>query len=179
MKRTILFITAAVFFVLSTRVFAAGEEPTGTESHVLDPAVLIGVAVMLAPLAAQDKSQKPVKPEPAPKVLSLSGCVVRGESGPNQYTIEDKNEGTYRLTGTDLRDFIGKRVELLGGVPNSKRLKIVGGLTPNANVAAQAGDMDPARAAVASAGGSAGPGIVTLPEFKVKSVRPVSGGCTD
>jgi Kef-type K+ transport system membrane component KefB len=36
-----------VFFVLSTRVFAAGEGPTGTESHGLDPAVLIGVAVML------------------------------------------------------------------------------------------------------------------------------------
>jgi Kef-type K+ transport system membrane component KefB len=47
MKRTILFITLAVFFVLSTRVFAAGEGPTGTESHGLDPAVLIGVAVML------------------------------------------------------------------------------------------------------------------------------------
>ena len=147
--------------------------------HGFFAAAVLGVALMLAPLAAQDKAPKPPKPEPEPKVLSLSGCVVRGESGPNQYTIEDSKEGTYRLTGTDLRDFIGKRVELLGGVPNSKRLKIVGGLTPNANVAAQAGDMDPARAAVASAGGSAGPGIVTLPEFKVKSVRPVSGGCSN
>src|SRR6185295_5068622 len=36
-----------VFFVLSIRVFAAGEGPTGTDSHGLDPAVLIGVAVML------------------------------------------------------------------------------------------------------------------------------------
>jgi hypothetical protein len=141
-------------------------------------AAVFGVALVLAPLAAQDKAPKPSKPE-EPKVLSLSGCVVRGESTPNQYTIEDSKEGTYRLTGTDLRDFIGKRVELLGGVPNSKRLKIVGGLTPNANVAAQAGDMDPARAAVASAGGSAGPGIVQLPEFRVKSVRPVSGGCSN
>lgn len=47
MKRAILFVTLAVFFILSTRVFAAGEGPTGTESHSLDPAVLIGVAVML------------------------------------------------------------------------------------------------------------------------------------
>jgi hypothetical protein len=142
-------------------------------------AVPVLIVVMLAPLAAQDKAQKPPKPEPAPKVISLSGCVVRGESVPNQYTIEDKDNGTYRLTGTDLRDYIGRRVELLGGEPSSKRLKIVGGLTPNPNVAAQAGDMDPARAAVASAGGSAGPGNVQLPEFRVKSVRPVSGGCSD
>ena len=135
------------------------------------------IVVMLAPLAAQDKAQKPPKPEP--KVISLSGCVVRGETVPNQYTIEDKDNGTYRLTGTDLRDYIGRRVELLGGAPSSRRLKIVGGLTPNANVAAQAGDMDPARAAVASAGGSAGPGNVQLPEFRVKSVRPVNGGCSN
>jgi hypothetical protein len=56
-------------------------------------------------------------------------------------------------------------------------LTIKGGLLPNPNVAAQAGAMDPARAAMASAGGAAGPGAVDLPEFKVKSVRPVSGGC--
>jgi hypothetical protein len=142
-------------------------------------AAVLGIAVIVAPLAAQDKAQKPAKPEPEPRVLSLSGCVVRGENGPNQYTIEDKKEGTYRLTGTDLRDFIGKRVQLLGGIPSSRRFKIVGGLTPNPNVAAQAGDMDPARAAVASSGGSAGPGNVQLPEFRVKSVRPVSGGCSD
>jgi len=47
MKRAILFIVLAVFFIPFARVFAAGEGPTGTESHGLDPAVLIGVAVML------------------------------------------------------------------------------------------------------------------------------------
>jgi Kef-type K+ transport system membrane component KefB len=47
MKRAILLITLAVFFILDIHVFAAGEGPTGTESHGLDPAVLIGVAVML------------------------------------------------------------------------------------------------------------------------------------
>ena len=141
-------------------------------------AVSIAAAFVAVPLSAQDQT-KPSKPEAPPKVLSLSGCVVRGESGPNQYTIEDKEQGTYRLTGTDLREYIGKRVQLVGGVPNSKRLKIVGGLTPNPNVAAQAGDMDPSRAAVASAVGASSPGVVELPEFRVKSVRPVSGGCSD
>jgi hypothetical protein len=128
-------------------------------------------------LAAQQKAaDKPAKP--APKVLTLSGCVVRGETTPGQYTLEDKENGlTYRLTGTDVRDYIGRRVQIVGGVPAPRRLTIVGGLTPNANVAAQAGDMDPSRAAVAGAGGAAGPGTVQLPEFRVKSVRPVNGGC--
>jgi hypothetical protein len=116
---------------------------------------------------------------PAPKIVSLSGCVVRGEKTLDQFTLEDSTEGKYRLTGLKLRDYLGQRVTIAGGVVETKRLTIKGGLTPNANVAAQAGAMDPARAAVASAGGAAGPGTVDLPEFKVKSVRPVSGGCPD
>jgi hypothetical protein len=112
-------------------------------------------------------------------LITLSGCIEHGESTPGHYTLSDEKEGsTYRLTGTDFREYIGRRVQIVGGVA-SKRFTIVGGLTPNANVAAQAGAMDPARAATAAAGGAAGPGTVTLPEFKVKSVRPVSGSCPD
>jgi hypothetical protein len=144
--------------------------------------VALVLAIAHGPVIADVAAQKPAdsaapKPKPAPKVLTLSGCVVRGETTPGQYTLEDKEAGlTYRLTGTDVRDYVGRRVQLVGGVP-SRRLKIVGGLTPNANVAAQAGDIDPSRAAVAAAGGAAGPGTVELTEFRVKSVRPVSGGC--
>ena len=135
------------------------------------------LALLSASALAQNKTDKPAKP--SPKIITLSGCVVRGETMPGQYTLEDKEAGTrYRLTGTDFRDYIGRRVQISGGVP-SRRLTIVGGLTPNANVAAQAGDMDPARAATAAAGGAAGPGTVQLPEFRVKSVRPVSGACPD
>jgi Kef-type K+ transport system membrane component KefB len=46
-KRTTVPVILGVFFILATGVFAAGEGATGTESHGLDPAVLIGVAVML------------------------------------------------------------------------------------------------------------------------------------
>ena len=46
-KRATLPLLAGVFFILATGVFAAGEGATGTESHGLDPSVLIGVAVML------------------------------------------------------------------------------------------------------------------------------------
>ena len=98
----------------------------------------------------------------------------------DQFTLDDATEGKYRLTGMNLeRLHRAARADCRSALPRSKRLVIKGGLTPNANVAAQAGAMDPARAAVASAGGAAGPGTVDLPEFKVKSVRPVSGGCPD
>ena len=128
------------------------------------------------PLGAQGtKADTP--PKAANKMITLSGCVERTETTPTQYRLVDATEGTtYRLTGTDVRNFIGKKVQIVGAQPTG-RLKIVGGLTPSPNIAAQAGAMDPARAATAAAGGSAGPGTVTLPEFKVKSVRPVSGSC--
>ena len=140
------------------------------------PTLAFALVLVVVPslLSAQDK-----KTPPRPKTISLSGCVVRGEKTPDQFTLEDKSEGKYRLTGVNLRDYIGQHVQIAGGVVETKRFTIKGGLMPNPNVAAQAGAMDPARAAMAAAGGSAGPGTVDLPEFKVKSVRPVSGGCPD
>ena len=132
--------------------------------------------VGMSTLGAQDKK---TSAKQTPKTISLSGCVVRDGKTQNQYTLDDAEEGKYRLTGLSLRDYIGKRVQIAGGIVETKRLTIKGGLTPNANVAGQAGAMDPARAAMAAAGGAAGPGTVDLPEFKVKSVRPVSGGCPD
>ena len=134
------------------------------------------VAVGAAALGAQG-TKAPAKP--APKTVSLSGCVVRAENTPDRFTLEDASEGKYRLSGVNLRDYLGQRVQIAGAVVETKRLTIKGGLTPNPNVAAQAGAIDPARAAVASAGGAAGPGTVDLPEFKVRSVRPVSGACPD
>ena len=47
MKRVIAPFIFGLFFLLPNVVFGAGEGPTGTESHGLDPAVLIGIAVML------------------------------------------------------------------------------------------------------------------------------------
>jgi hypothetical protein len=138
--------------------------------------VCVLTLIWVAPVGAQGtKADTP--PKATNKMITLSGCVERGETTPTQYTLVDAEEGTtYRLTGTDVRNYIGKKVQIVGAQPTG-RLKIVGGLTPTPNIAAQAGAMDPARAATAAAGGSAGPGSVTLPEFKVKSVRPVSGSC--
>src|ERR1044072_3602089 len=50
MKRTtfaIPAICASLFFIFTEQVAAEGQGPTGTESHGLDPAVLIGVAIVL------------------------------------------------------------------------------------------------------------------------------------
>src|SRR4030095_6667948 len=86
-----------------------------------------------------------------PTTITMSGCVQKSEPPDGGYTFFD---GTtlFRLTGVDVRDFVGRRVEVTGG--DNRRLKIVGGLWPSANVAAQAGDMDPARAG-AKGGGAA------------------------
>jgi hypothetical protein len=133
---------------------------------------VLSVLLMATPLGAQTKAPQ----KAAPKVITLSGCVERTGSTPGQYTLsEGKGGAVYKLTGTDVRDYVGRRVEIIGQAP--RRFTIAGGLTPSANVAAQAGAMDPTRAAVASAGGSAGPGTVDLPEFRVKSVKPLSGAC--
>ena len=137
--------------------------------------VLALTLAVTLPLGAQDKKAS----SKSPKTISLSGCVVRGETTPDRFTLEDATQGKYRLSGINLRDYIGQRVTIAGALVEAKRLTIKGGLLPNPNVAAQAGAMDPARAAVASAGGAAGPGTVDLAEFKVRSVRPVSGGCPD
>ena len=40
-------LCASLFFIFTEQVTAEGQSPTGTESHGLDPAVLIGVAIVL------------------------------------------------------------------------------------------------------------------------------------
>ena len=138
-------------------------------------AVVLTCAAPIVLAAAQQR--EPAKAPPKP--ITLTGCVQRGESAAGEYTLAEKKDSQiYRLTGTDLRDYVGRRVQIVGGVP-SNRFRIVGGLKPSPNAAAQAGAMDPARAAVAASGGSAGPGKVELPEFRVKSVRPITGSCSN
>jgi hypothetical protein len=137
--------------------------------------LVCSLAVPVAAVAQTKKADD--KPKPKNEVITLSGCVESAEKAPGQFTLEDKSSGVkYRLTGAKVRDFVGQTVMIVGG-SESKRVVVKGGLLPNPNVAAQAGAMDPARAAVAAQGGSAGPGNVELPEFKVKSVRPTGGSC--
>ena len=65
------------------------------------------------------------------------------------------------------------------GATLGRNLTIRGGLLPSPNVAAQAGAMDPAKAAIANMpGATAGAeGSVVLPEFRVARVRALDGAC--
>jgi hypothetical protein len=80
----------------------------------------------------------------------------------------------YKLTGGKMRDFAGKRVEIMGEPP--KRMRFVGGLYPSPNSAAQGG-LDPVKDAMAAATPANTPGGSAMPEFKVKSVKVVEGEC--
>jgi len=132
--------------------------------------------------AAQSGSTSPPakKPAstPAPTIVTLVGCVGGTGAPGNPYTLSDPKEGiAYRLTGTNMKAYVGQRVELRGGT-DTRRLKVVGGLTPSANVAAQAGAMDPSRAVVAADPlSTTGKSDQPLPEFHVRTVRSLSRSC--
>ena len=140
------------------------------------PALASPLLAVQAGSAASD--QKTAAKAPPAQPLTIVGC-VQGDGVPGKpFTLSDAKDGTaYRLTGKSLRAYVGKRVQVVGD-PNSRRVTIVGGLVPSANVAAQAGAMDPARAAVASDPlSTATKSDQELPELRVKSVRGVTGDC--
>jgi hypothetical protein len=58
-----------------------------------------------------------------------------------------------------------------------RRLQIVGGLVPSVNIAAQAGALDPAMAALTAAEGSVSTGVVPAPDVHIEpgdatAIRP-------
>lgn len=108
--------------------------------------------------------------------ITLAGCVsARPASGNFTFTAKDGTK--YRLTGTNIRKYAGQEVEIIGG--EGKKLTVKGGLQPSPNAAAQAGAIDPGKAAIASqpGGGATGTGRVELPVFKVNRVRGLGGSC--
>src|SRR5262245_20501789 len=127
-----------------------------------------------AVVSAQQPDTSTTSKSKKPTTITMSGCVQKAETPAGGYTLFD---GTtmFRLTGVDVRDYVGRRVEVTGG--DTRKLKIVGGLLPSANVAAQAGNMDPARAATKAADASMVNGT-GAPEFRVRSIKPVTGSCT-
>ena len=121
--------------------------------------------------AAQTNSPPSSSTEPKPsassvKRLDLTGCVQGGVEGDvDQYVLVDgKDKKTYRLSGKGLRTYVGRHV------------RVEGGLYPSANVAAQAGAIDPAQAAAVALSGGAGPGTVQV-ELRVQRVRRLAGSC--
>jgi hypothetical protein len=130
----------------------------------------VGVAVVASTALAEGQAPK------APEVKMLSGCVAPSATSKRQFTLTDSESAeTYRLTGTDVRDFVGKHVEVLGAP--RQRLVIKGGLYPSPNVAGQAGAIDPVQAAIAAQSGPTSNEPRPLIEFRVRSVRVTPGDC--
>src|SRR5262245_39367230 len=114
------------------------------------------------------------------KPVTISGCIGEDPSNAGNFTLADFTTGstTYRLTGTDIRRYIGKRVSVTGA-PRPSKPAIVGALVPSPNVAAQAGAIDPTRAAMTAQGadGSRKAGSIELRELRVRSVKAIAGPC--
>jgi hypothetical protein len=128
------------------------------------------LAAVVFACAASVIAQEPPK---KPKTFTLSGCVQKSEAPATGFTLADGTD-IYKLTGLDVRDYVGRRVQVVGGAP--RRLKIVGGLTPSPNVAAQAGDIDPTHAAMATVDGASKNGT-GVPELRIRSIQPLAGTC--
>lgn len=137
-------------------------------------------AFCLLTAGAFASAQKPSADKTAAKTnktLTLVGCVEKGGT-PNQFTLSDERSGKYLVTGARIGRYVGMRVEIAGTSDNS-RFTVKGGLWPTANVAGQAGAIDPVRAAVAAqpGGPASATGDVDLPRVVVKSVRTLDARC--
>jgi len=112
--------------------------------------------------------------------ITITGCVGEDPSKAGTFTLADVTTGstTYRVARKDIRQYLGKRVTITGAALPPKTA-IVGGLGPTPNVAAQAGAIDPTRAAMAAQGaeGNARPGQIEVPEIRVRSVKAIPGDC--
>jgi|SRR6185369_14695574 len=135
------------------------------------------IAIAAAFLLAQAPADPQKKADPNQPV-TLNGCVVREAANGSAYTFTDNTSGAqYRLAGKSVSKYSGMTVEVVG-IVDRRDLKVVGGLWPTPNVAAQAGNIDPGKAAVAAlGGGTVGTGRVDLPTLRISRVGLTSGDC--
>src|SRR5438477_6515376 len=126
--------------------------------------MMLAAAFLLTMAGAQ--APPPATSAQPPNTVTLSGCVAASPNTRNAFTLDDEGQ-TYVLKGMNVRDFVGKHVEVIGVTP--KRLRIVGGLYPSPNVAAQPDDQT--KVAIATQGGPSSQSARPTIEFNVKSVR--------
>ena len=134
-------------------------------------------------LLAQSQPAGKTEPKPDPNApLTMNGCVTRDYTdsrNANAYTFIDSFDGTrYHLKGSSLTKYSGMSVQVVG-VVDTRKVKVVGGLYPSPNVAAQAGAIDPAKAGVAAlpGGPTRGTGNVDLPTLNVTRLSLGQGEC--
>ena len=141
------------------------------------------ITLLAALLLGQSAQATPPAPKPDPNApVTLNGCVTRDYTdgkNANAYTFVDNTDGSrYRVSGNSVSRFSGMSVQVVG-IVDTRKLKIVGGLWPSANVAGQAGAIDPGKAAIAAmpGGGSSGTGHVDLPLLKITRIGLGQGEC--
>jgi hypothetical protein len=138
---------------------------------------MLAAAFALLPGAAGAQTPTPIKE--AAKEVRLNGCIARDKGAPGQFTFQDNDTNAkFRITGKGLKNFVGRRVEIVGGPPG-KKVTLRTGLVPSTNTAAQASALDPAQLAIANLPGGApdGNGKPPLPELNIIGLRAVDGGC--
>jgi len=140
--------------------------------HTLEAACGIIASLLLATTTAIGQTQPPstspmpqTPPSQPAKPIVVTGCVTADQITPDQFTVRDAKSGiTYRLHDVKIVAY------------ENRRVRIVGGLNPTPNIAAQAGAIDPTQAAMATTG----PGILGSSRslnLGVTSVQPVRGSC--
>ncbi len=130
------------------------------------------LAASTAAATAHQADQTPGSNPPATvkKPMILVGCVVADKANADRFTLSDPGSGvTYRLRGLNVFSYSGRRI------------RIVGGLYPSPNIAAQRGAIDPTKAAMAAMDATGtnatGLGNVQPLEFRIAQLRPLAGTC--
>jgi hypothetical protein len=126
------------------------------------------LAVAAEAFAAQSGSTTSPSAAPVPqKPITLVGCVQPDQTKPEWFTLSDSKTGTtYRLSGANVKAYVWRNV------------RIVGGLVPSPNIAAQAGAIDQTKTAMASQGANPpGAGNIGSSEFNVTRVSRLTGSC--
>jgi len=117
-------------------------------------AIAFTLALHREPRRPRDKNRG----EAVSTEISLSGCGGANEENADSSTREDANRGHYRLSGPEARDFVEPRVDRGGreGVVGSNGLTVKGGRPIPSRQTSGLEHWIRRRAAVGSAGGSAG-----------------------
>src|SRR4026207_794703 len=101
------------------------------------------VSQTAAGAAAQAPGSSSKPPANDSKEMRLNGCISRDTVRPGQFNFLDNESGfKYRLTGKNLRKFVGQRVEIVGGPPG-KGITFRTGLWPAPNTAGPARRLRP------------------------------------
>jgi hypothetical protein len=125
------------------------------------------VAALIAPVGARSRQAPGPTPTSSAKPITLVGCIQADPAKPEWFTLADPKTGaTYRLTGANVKSYVWRNV------------RIVGGLVPSPNIAAQRGAIDQTKVVEADQASSRPRIAAPEPlEFSVTRVRRLTGSC--